>query len=59
MIRKRWIKEYRCKKLSTNILKRCYFCKEVEDLKCRGCQYRGNEDNLNEKQNLAKLENYE
>lgn len=49
MIRKRWIKEYRCKKLSTNILKRCYFCKEVEDLKCRGCQYRGNEDNLNEK----------
>ena len=49
MIRKRWIKEYRCKKLGMNILKRCDFCKEVEDLKCRGCQYRGNEDGKDNK----------
>jgi hypothetical protein len=42
--KRRWIKEYRCDKFGTNILYKLTFCKEIEDKKCIGCKYRGNEE---------------
>jgi hypothetical protein len=45
-MRKRWwIQEYRCSLFGMNILKKVYFCKEINDEKCTTCN-RGNEDGL-------------
>ena len=48
--KRRWIKEYRCEKYGVNVLGRVSFCKEeCRDKKCRGCEWREQEQEEKDK----------
>ena len=38
--KRRWLKEYRCRKFGMNIIKKMSFCKEDYE-NCKGCPFKG------------------